>query len=344
MPLYREDLANRLPRTLITGSVAVEIEWALATVQRSDFKRDHPVLERVYSQHPELVERARSFWGPGQLPGDGGSIELIVLAHHGGLLACVDPEEFLGRLEALCANAPVELRLASEARDDRKAVLARLERLRTSAPDRRSYVELVTELWSVLAPAWETEGRAAVESAVAARQDLARKAASWRDVAVGHVTCDPQVASDLVSQLGPEGTVMIVPAYFAHLGSLIDLPGAVMLGVRSDDLGPQSRARTEFLARQLKSIADPTRLALLEAVRTSPSTVTDLAARFGLAQPTVSNHVKVLREAGIVSQRTDAGRRVLTMQPDVLTDLIKELQDVLALSNGANHLAPLALA
>ena len=107
MPLYREDLANRLPRTLITGSVAVEIEWALATVQRSDFKRDHPVLERVYSQHPELVERARSFWGPGQLPGDGGSIELIVLAHHGGLLACVDPEEFLGRLEALCATAPV---------------------------------------------------------------------------------------------------------------------------------------------------------------------------------------------------------------------------------------------
>ncbi len=43
--------------------------------------------------------------------------------------------------------------------------------------------------------------------------------------------------------------------------------------------------------------------------------------RIGLAQPTVSQHLKVLREAGLVVVRADANRRVYRLRPDALLEL-----------------------
>ena len=91
----------------------------------------------------------------------------------------------------------------------------------------------------------------------------------------------------------------------------------------------------ELLARRLKTISDPTRLAMLEAIRGAPYTVSDLATHFSLAQPTVSNHLKLLREAGIVSNHTVGGRRMLTVQPDVLADLVDHLGSLFALPERA---------
>ena len=68
-----------------------------------------------------------------------------------------------------------------------------------------------------------------------------------------------------------------------------------------------ARARTESVARRLKAVADPTRLAILHSLATAPSTVGELAVLFRIAQPTVSMHVKVLRESGLV--QLGAGRR-----------------------------------
>jgi DNA-binding transcriptional ArsR family regulator len=255
----------------------------------------------------------------------------MILAHHGGLLSSVDPDELLGQLEAICADAPGDLRLASESSEDRVALLARLAQLRSSPQVRQRYVELVSDVWSALSADWERDGRLAVKSAVAVRHELKGKGLPWREVAGNIKTCNPELLSELVGALGPRGTIAIVPAYFAHLGLMVDLPGTVVIGVRADGLGVQSRARTELLARRLKTISDPTRLAMLEAVGGAPFTVSELAAHFSLAQPTVSNHVKLLRESGILSNRTVAGRRVLSVERDVLAELLDNLGTMLAL-------------
>jgi len=129
--------------------------------------------------------------------------------------------------------------------------------------------------------------------------------------------------------MGPFGQVLVVPAFYTHKGMFVDLPGQVLVGVRSESDGATARARTEQLARQLKTISDPTRLAILDTLRRGPRTVTELADAFALAQPTVSNHVKILRDAGLVSDVRDGRRRRLVVRADEVRRVLGGLQDVL---------------
>lgn len=66
-----------------------------------------------------------------------------------------------------------------------------------------------------------------------------------------------------------------------------------------------SRDEAERLAALLHVVSDPTRLQLLSLVKASPSgeaCVGDLTAPLGLTQPTVSYHLKVLVEAGLLTR------------------------------------------
>ena len=104
----------------------------------------------------------------------------------------------------------------------------------------------------------------------------------------------------------------------------------VVIGVRTDITGAHARARTEALARRLKALSDPTRLAILDALRNGPRTITEVAAAFSLAQPTVSNHVKILRDAGLVVDERQGTRRRLIVQHEVVEELISNLHDTLS--------------
>jgi ArsR family transcriptional regulator len=69
--------------------------------------------------------------------------------------------------------------------------------------------------------------------------------------------------------------------------------------------GPLPAAEAERLARVLKAIADPARLRLLSLIQSQPSgdaCVCHLTEPLGLGQPTVSHHLKVLLEAGLVER------------------------------------------
>ena len=77
------------------------------------------------------------------------------------------------------------------------------------------------------------------------------------------------------------------------------------------------------LAERLKTLADPTRLAMLDllAAQPTPLCVCDITPQFAQNQPTISHHLKLLREAGLVETDrrgiwsyywvTDAGRAAL---------------------------------
>ncbi|OQM76268.1 ArsR/SmtB family transcription factor [Manganibacter manganicus] len=58
------------------------------------------------------------------------------------------------------------------------------------------------------------------------------------------------------------------------------------------------------------AIADPNRRYLLEELRRGPRTVNDLAAGLPISRPAVSQHLKVLLDAGLVRARADGTRRV----------------------------------
>jgi len=66
---------------------------------------------------------------------------------------------------------------------------------------------------------------------------------------------------------------------------------------------PLSRDDADTLATLLKAVSDPTRLQLLSIIRSSPgkeACVCDLTEPVGLSQPTVSHHLKILTDAGIL--------------------------------------------
>jgi len=57
------------------------------------------------------------------------------------------------------------------------------------------------------------------------------------------------------------------------------------------------------------ALADPTRRAILARLAKSEATVMELAAPFEMTQPAISQHLKVLEEAGLVMHRIDGSRR-----------------------------------
>jgi DNA-binding transcriptional ArsR family regulator len=63
------------------------------------------------------------------------------------------------------------------------------------------------------------------------------------------------------------------------------------------------------LNRAFSALTDPTRRAILTQLIAGESSVSDLARPFRLAQPTISKHLKVLEDAGLIVRGKDAQRR-----------------------------------
>jgi ArsR family transcriptional regulator len=66
-----------------------------------------------------------------------------------------------------------------------------------------------------------------------------------------------------------------------------------------------AREDAERLAQLIKALGDPTRIQLLEMIRTAPeraACVCDLTEPLGLSQPTISHHLKVLTDVGLLDR------------------------------------------
>ena len=68
-------------------------------------------------------------------------------------------------------------------------------------------------------------------------------------------------------------------------------------------------------------LADPHRRRVLELLGEKPRAVGELVQRLGLSQPATSKHLRVLREAGLVSARVEAQRRVYGVNPRPLAEI-----------------------
>ena len=71
----------------------------------------------------------------------------------------------------------------------------------------------------------------------------------------------------------------------------------------------------------LDVIAEPTRRRILDVVRGGERSVGELVHELGMPQPGVSRHLRVLRDAGLVSVRQDAQRRLYRLRPEPLMEL-----------------------
>ena len=82
------------------------------------------------------------------------------------------------------------------------------------------------------------------------------------------------------------------------------------------------------------ALADPTRRALFERLRNRPHTVGELARIAKIQQPTVSQHLRVLRGARLVRDRREGTRRYYSASQEGLADLRDQSDAVEAIGEG----------
>ncbi|MDN5726339.1 MAG: metalloregulator ArsR/SmtB family transcription factor [Propionibacteriales bacterium] len=109
--------------------------------------------------------------------------------------------------------------------------------------------------------------------------------------------------------------------------SLTSIPLATTTDCCTPVLGEvMSPPAAEALATSLKALADPTRLRLVSLVAAGEgqeACVCDLTEPVGLSQPTVSHHLKVLVDAGILAREQRGRWAYYRLVPDTLSELAR---------------------
>lgn len=311
---------------LVRTSLVMDLVWALVLHDGEPDPDNYPVRAGRFAAAPGLEERIAAFWDDGEAC----FTELFVVAERGGVLDEDDPDRLLAGLEVGAAAEAGLSQLSTETPKDQVIFRQRLARLHDDVELRRRWIELVRDVWSAVSVAYELEGRSAVE---AYAWDLRGKFAQLRSYSdlEGLLKCDfngmlPRVVREYSAAGKP---VVLAPAWLARKMFVIGLDDRLLVGdaVPARPVGPTAVTRSR--ARRFKALGDPTRLAILEATARRPRTVGELAAEMGVAQPTVSNHVRILRDSGLLTQVKDAARR---LEPD--HDAVKRLADELLCSAG----------
>ena len=71
----------------------------------------------------------------------------------------------------------------------------------------------------------------------------------------------------------------------------------------------------------LLALSDPTRREIFERLRSGPLAVARIAETLPVSRPAVSQHLKVLKDAGLVSDHAEGTRRIYCIDPDGLGEL-----------------------
>jgi DNA-binding transcriptional ArsR family regulator len=310
------------PGVVVGYSAAVELTWILMSVLGKHTSSDEAEVAALRAEHPELVERIASFWEDGAWWG-----ELLVVADRTGTFLDLEPERLFERLLEGVGDGPASLETESDA--DRAAVLARLERLGRDPKLRRRYVALLRELWSAAEGRFGTPADAEA-TVVAWRERLAAGATPLELLGDKHVARRPEWAR-AVRDAARAGTLVLSPVLCCRGGHIV--AAGHTLSVAASAIEQDSLAVRRFyageVASRLKVLSDPTRVALLSQLACDPMSVTELAQLYDLAQPTVSIHVRQLREAGLVVARKEGGRTIYSVPHDRVQGLLDEAGDLL---------------
>ncbi len=326
MPPVDESSELTKPRPSVEPSAPMELLW----LGHQILNRQPGVSDRFDALGAErteqIAERLRSFWGDGV---SGGAGELVVLADYAGLLFAQSLDAILDDLPRSAEDLS-RVGLSAESPTDRRHFIERLTRLQQEPEVWRRYAAVLRDLWEPMRPEWESKGLpevlgvskrtaqrldlgAPLQEVVPALAAVSRKKAEWRA---------------LIDDAAETGRLVLTPAYFGSSWSLWDLPDHVVVSF-SGNADPLADAKSsgQRLAPRLRALGDPTRLSILLYLAERATSVGEVARRFELAQPTVSAHLRALRDAGLVTGTRSAGRTVYQVDQARLAHLLQDLAE-----------------
>jgi DNA-binding transcriptional ArsR family regulator len=333
MPMLTEEVVAPRGKTVsATPSLATDLSWLLSVAARPSMQARHPKLAEIFKGREDLANRVRDFWN--DCAEETCFTEMQVLAQHAEALSATDAAELWSAIEDALATVPLDLAMPSETPEDREIYLDRFRRLRESPALLRSYLDLLEEVWAPVDDMWQ-QALPIIEEAgrhVVAQYERGRSLEQL--IPAG---CDilQERLPEILTNVEAGQPLVFVPCLFFGTSMYMEVSGLVVIGTGVGQGDVVARARTESVARRLKAVADPTRLALLHSLATAPSTVGELAILFRLAQPTVSMHVKVLRQSGLVHSERQGGRLRLSADAAAVEALLGGLREAVLQEAGA---------
>jgi ArsR family transcriptional regulator len=287
---------------VVGPSLVLDLSWSIHALTSPNLRTAHPVLGRLWDDNAEVGDRVLSFWP------DGLSCfaESEILAHHAGCIGATDFSVFRAQAEAAVATLPLDLELASETTEDREMI------------------------WSLVAPWWGSEGAAAAERAAAdVRASLAR-GVPWHEVITSECETFLHHMPEIIEHSEAGHPVMLAACALFGRGLYLELPGCTLVGFGVAGAVQEARARTSAIVSPLRALADPTRLAIFDYLKSGPVAMRDIAQVFSLSQPTVSVHIKRLREAGLVTAERRGNRLEIAVDQTTAGALASDLAALLS--------------
>jgi DNA-binding transcriptional ArsR family regulator len=330
--LTEEATGPRTKSVSAAPSLVTDLSWLLSVAARPSMQARYPKLAEIFIGREDLADRVRTFWD--DCSEETCFSEMQVLAQHAGAVRTTDPGELWAAIAAVVPSVPLDLAMPSESPEDRVIFLDRFRRLRESPELLRSYVALLEEVWAPVDEMWQ-QALPVLEEAgrhLMAQYDRGRSLDAL--IPKGCDILGARLPEILASVEAGQLPLLFVPCLFFGSSMYIEVSGLVIIGTGVGQGDVTARARTESVARRLKAVADPTRLAILHSLASAPSTVGELAVLFRLAQPTVSMHVKVLRENGLVRSERHDGRLRLSADAAAVELLLDELRQAVLLGTG----------
>jgi len=310
----------------VLPSAVLELSWLTYIVARGYSSPASRAVVAIQHAAPDLRDELVAMWGDDYqcLP------DTSILAQRVGALLTDEADSFLHGLPQAAQLDGTGLELLSETPEVRQATLERLDRLRRDAGLLARYRDVLARTWELVRGEWEETGREVVRrTCVEWSGELARGTRLLDMLSARHILRKPYMAR-LIDR---RHRVVLTPMYFASPqgGFVIDMTGFLHVGAPAQpaDADRLRRDESEVVASRLKVLADGTRLALLRHLVHEPASVMDLARRFRLAQPTVSNHVRLLRDAGLLDSTREGTRVVYSASGERVGHLLSDTQQIL---------------
>jgi len=322
MPILEE--LGEATRVQVSASAPLELMWILHNLQAKHvLSGPYASLERL---REDMQPKVASFWADGVR----GYTETIVLAERSGTTLDLDLDRFFAKLDEAIEMTDGGLSLLSERPSERNALQTRVRRLREDRALRGKYRSLLLSAWEPLQAEWESAGRRAAGDAVIQWTRMLEEGAGYRTLLDRpHVWPGRPELDDLSESALADGRLVLSPGWFFGVIHVVEVDGTVYLGrgVRTEDQEAVRRETASRVAGNLKALADPTRLGILLWLAKHPASVTEIANHFELSQPTVSGHVQLLRDAGLLADRLAGRRSKLVVARERLKGLIGDAEE-----------------
>lgn len=288
-----------------------------------------PWVQQLLDKHPDLVESLQAFWPQEEVSG----FEMLLPAFRFGYLYDTELDRFFDDMATLPERFLAQVD-PTEVESYFAKIFNHIEALKDAATMARYKANLVA-LWQELSPLWHSHGLAAVRAEcerfrvqLNQHQDVLRAFPK-------HNFSQFEAFTDHVKGYQDKGRIIVTPLYLASSGGyMIDFNDTLFIGygLQSEPAYHELSERVQQSAAQMKAFADPTRLMILTLIARFDKltmTVGDLADQLDVRQPTVSGHLKVLREADLVSFKKQGTRSVYTLNEQAIEDTIAKLRELL---------------